>query len=170
MRQLWPAEEELCKDTVSCERLTELLSMLEAKKENLLKLMLLKKLGDEIQMDELEADIKKTMNYDDHIIIPLESPGTRMTDRQQATVGERSSHRLNDVSTHSSRLMLTIKDVVSPAPQLQQIRNYDGTVAIEASKPKKTVYRQPASSIRVTLRGTKEKKKHATFKSNSSQN
>ncbi len=48
--------------------------MLEAKKENLLKLTLLKKLGDEIQMDELEADIIKTMNYDDHIIIPLESP------------------------------------------------------------------------------------------------
>ncbi len=60
-----------------------------------------------------------------------------MIDRQQATAGERSLHWLNDVSTHSSRLMLTITDVVSPAPQLQRIRNYDGTVAIEASKPKK---------------------------------
>ncbi len=67
------ADEELCKDTLSCEHLAELLAMLTAKKENHQKLMLLKETEKETQMDELEADIVKTVNYHDGIS-SLESP------------------------------------------------------------------------------------------------
>ncbi len=59
---LGAVEEKLCVDTVSCEHLTELLSMLAAKEENLQKLMLLKETEEESMMDKLEADIVKTMN------------------------------------------------------------------------------------------------------------
>ncbi len=56
-------EEELCKDIVNCEYSTELLSMLAAMQENLLKLMLLKEIEEEILMDELEVDIVKMVDY-----------------------------------------------------------------------------------------------------------
>ncbi len=54
MKLLWAVEEELpvYKDTVSCEHLVKLLSMLPAKEENLLN-----KLEEEIQMDRLEATL-----------------------------------------------------------------------------------------------------------------
>ncbi len=51
---------------------TELLSVLAAKGENLLKLMLQKEIDDEIPM-ETGADIVKTVDYHD-VILSLESP------------------------------------------------------------------------------------------------
>ncbi len=62
-------EEELCKDIVSCEHLTELLSMLAAKEENLLKLMLLKETKDETLMDEPEVDTVKMADYHDVMML-----------------------------------------------------------------------------------------------------
>ncbi len=59
-------EEKLWKDTISCEYL-KLLSMLSAKKDNLMELMLLKENEEEIPMDELEADIEKRVDYHDII-------------------------------------------------------------------------------------------------------
>ncbi len=73
MKLLRAVEEEGCKDAVSCEHLTELLSMLAAKKENLLKLILLKDIEEETTTDEREADIIKTVDYDDNFILPLEN-------------------------------------------------------------------------------------------------
>ncbi len=52
MKFLQAVEEELCR-TLSCEHLTELLSMLAAKKENHLELMLLKEIEEDTTMDEL---------------------------------------------------------------------------------------------------------------------
>ncbi len=77
--------------------------------------MLLKEIEDEIPMDELEADIVKPVDYHD-VILSLESCATRMMDREQATAIERSSHPLNDVSTHSSRLKLGLTDMMSLSP------------------------------------------------------
>ncbi len=48
--------------------------MLAAKEKNLLNLMLLKEIQDEMLMDKLGADIVKTVNYRDNVILPLESP------------------------------------------------------------------------------------------------
>ncbi len=65
MKFLQAVQEKLCKDTVSYEHLIELLSMLAAKEENLLKLMLLKEIVEEILTDQLEADIVETVEYHD---------------------------------------------------------------------------------------------------------
>ncbi len=48
--------------------------MLAAEEEILLKLMLLKAIEEETPVDELEADIVKTVDYSDNIKLPLESP------------------------------------------------------------------------------------------------
>ncbi len=57
---------------VNCEHLTELLSMLAAKEENHLKLILMKEVEEEVPMDGLEAGIVKMVDYH-HVILSLES-------------------------------------------------------------------------------------------------
>ncbi len=67
-------EEEQCRDIVRCEHFRELLSMLAAKEEILLKLILLQESEGEILMDDLEADIVKMVDYHDNVDLPLKSP------------------------------------------------------------------------------------------------
>ncbi len=54
-------------------------------------------------MDKLEADIVKTVDCHDNVILPLEAHAMRMIDREQATTSEQSSHQLSDASTRSNR-------------------------------------------------------------------
>ncbi len=61
------------RDTVSCEHWAELLSILVAEEEKFPKLILLKEIEDDIQMDELEEDTVEMMNYHD-VILSLQSP------------------------------------------------------------------------------------------------
>ncbi len=58
---------------MSYEHWIELLSTLAAKEENFLKSALPKETEEEIPMDELEADIVKTTDYHDSIILLMES-------------------------------------------------------------------------------------------------
>ncbi len=44
--------------------------------------MLLQETEEETQMDELEADIVKTVDYYENVIEPLEARAARMTDRE----------------------------------------------------------------------------------------
>lgn len=57
----------------------------------------------EIPMDELEADIIKTVDYQDNFNL-WKASATKIIEREEASAGGRRSPRLSNVSTHSSRL------------------------------------------------------------------
>ncbi len=140
-------KEELCKDTVSNEHLIELLSMLAAKKENLLKLILLTEIKEKLPMNELEEDIVKTVDYHDNIIYLWKARAMMMTESNSEW---ESSHQLSGVNSHSSRLTLMLRDVVSLAPRSKPILDYDRSVIMEDSKPKKSSTGQPLTIYRWT--------------------
>lgn len=114
-------EEEICKDDVSCDCLRELLSMLSVKETNLRELE--REIEVEILMDELEGDIIKTVDYQDNVNL-WKARAIRIIEKEEVSVGGRSSPRLSNVSTHSSRL--TNKPSVK-LPRLY-INKYDGKI------------------------------------------
>lgn len=120
---LWTIEEETRRDNVSCDCLQEMLSMLSAKKQNLLELD--KEIERAISMDKLEADIAKTVDYHNNLNL-WKAPATRLTEREEAATAAQSSPRLSDVSTHSSRL--THRPSVK-LPKLY-IDKYDGEISM----------------------------------------
>ncbi|XP_054628394.1 uncharacterized protein LOC129179316 [Dunckerocampus dactyliophorus] len=118
-------EEETCKDDASCDRLGELLSMLAEKETNLKELE--RDIEVNIPFDELEADMIKTVDYKDNINL-WKARAKRIIERERerGAVGEHSSQRLSDVSTHSSR------STNRPSIKLPKlyIKKYDGEISM----------------------------------------
>lgn len=92
MRLLWSIEEETSKDDVSCDRVRELLSMLSMKETTLLELD--KEFEEEILMDDLEADIVKTVDYHDQLT-RWKSPATRLIEREAERPLEQNDQQIN---------------------------------------------------------------------------
>lgn len=80
---------------------------------------------EEIPMDELEADIVKTVDYQDHLTL-WKSQAMRLIEREGAVAGERTTAWLSDVSAHSSRM--TSRPTVK-LPKLY-INKYDGEISL----------------------------------------
>ncbi len=113
MKKLLQAtEEELYKDTVSCERPRELLST----RRKILKLMLPSKTEEGILMDELEADTVKTVDY--YLFYLWKASVMRMIDREQATVREQGSLGLSvldwDTASVTTQSQGTVQSCISP--------------------------------------------------------
>ncbi|KAK0137861.1 Pro-Pol polyprotein [Merluccius polli] len=85
-------EEETGKDNVSCDRLRELLSMLSSKQHDLLDLN--REIETEIPMDELQADLIKSVDYQDNVNL-WKARATRLIEREEAAKRERA--RLSDL-------------------------------------------------------------------------
>ena len=66
-RLLRSIEQELGEDDVNCDRLSELLAMLTSKEENLLQMD--KEIEEEIPMDELDADVAKSQDYQEGLFL-----------------------------------------------------------------------------------------------------